>query len=125
MLVMALVSWWYTAAWSGLARRIEQRLTQVLNFFSVGLLFRTLFDPFRQIAAAHGAQGDVSVQFKAWLDKLFSRCVGFVVRSIFIGIGIVSAIGIMIFGVLQLLLWPCVPLLPVVAVLGMAMGWKL
>lgn len=124
MLAMALVSWWYTTAWSGLVRRIEQRLTSVLNFFSVGLLFRTLFDPFRQIAAS-GAQGDINVQFKAWLDRLFSRAVGFVVRSIFIVVGIFSTIGIMLFGILQLLLWPCVPLLPLIALLGLALGWKL
>lgn len=124
MLAIALVSWWYTTAWSGLARRIEQQLTSVLNFFSVGLLIRTLFDPFRQIAAS-GNKGDISVQFKAWLEKTFSRGVGFVVRSIFIVAGIFSTIGVMLFGVAQLVLWPCVPLLPIIAIFGLALGWKL
>lgn len=105
-------------------RRIEQRLTSVLNFFSVGLLLRTLFDPFRQISAG-GVQGDVSVQLRAWLDRQFSRAVGFVVRSIFIIVGIFSTLGIMLWGILQLILWPCIPLLPLIALFGLLLGWPL
>ncbi len=125
MLAMALVSWWYTTAWMGLAQSVEQRLGRVLNFFSVGLLARTLFDPFRQIAAMHTQGASLGVMMRAWADRLFSQCVGFVMRSIFIFLGMISTIFVMLFGVMQLLLWPCVPLLPLVAVLGLLLGWKL
>lgn len=124
MLPLALFSWWYTTAWRTMARRIQQRLNHALDFFSVGLLMRTLFDPFRQIAAVKG-QGNVNVQFHAWLDRTFSRFVGAAVRGTFIFVGSIVALFILLLGFVQMLLWPLVPLLPVIALLGLLMGWKL
>lgn len=50
------------------------------RLFSVGLLLKTLFNPFRQISAAP-VGGAAPVQLSAFFDKLFSRAVGMVVRS--------------------------------------------
>lgn len=124
MLAIALFSWWYTTAWKDLGRRIQRRIDHALDFFSVGLLIRTLFDPFRQIAAGK-VRGSVDAQFHAWLDRTFSRFIGAAVRSIFIIIGTVSMVAIMLIGLVQLFIWPLVPLLPIVGILGMLMGWKL
>jgi hypothetical protein len=122
MLAIALFSWWYTTAWVALGRRIERRLDQSLDFFSVGLLLRTLFDPFRQIAAVKG-HGSLDVQMRAWADRTFSRFFGAFVRTLFIIIGVVVSAIIMIIGGVQMILWPCVPLLPVIAIVGYVMGW--
>lgn len=121
MLLVALVSWWYTTAWNNLGKRVEQRLATVMSFFSVGLLFRTLFDPFRQIAAAQ-TKGSIDAQFRAWGDRLFSRAVGFVVRSIFIVFGLLAGLLTLLFGGLQIILWPFVPLLPVIGIVGFVGG---
>jgi hypothetical protein len=124
MLAIALFSWWYTTAWKDLARRIERRIQRTLDFFSVGLLFRTLFDPFRQIAAG-SVKGSVDAQFRAWADRTFSRFFGAAVRSLFIIIGLFSMVLSMIIGFIQLLIWPCIPLLPLIGIAGMTMGWTL
>lgn len=124
MLALALFSWWYTTAWKGVVSRLTMRLDRTLGFFSVGLLFRTLFDPFRQIAAAQ-VRGGLDVKMRAWMDRTFSRFIGAFMRSIFILLGILSALGVFVFGILQVLLWPLVPLLPLIALVGLLQGWTL
>lgn len=124
MLPIALISWWYTTAWVAVVRRVQEQLRTTLNFFSVGLLMRTLFDPFRQIAAVKG-RGSVDAQLRAWADRSFSRMVGAVVRGIFIVAGVTSAAFVAVLGVIQVLLWPCVPFMPLIAIMGMVAGWTL
>lgn len=124
MLALALFSWWYTTAWKDLAVRTQRRVGRTLGFFSVGLLLRTLFDPFRQIAAGQ-VRGSIDAQFRAWVDRTFSRFIGAAVRTIFIILGIVSAVVLMFVGFVQVLLWPLVPLLPAVAIIGFVQGWTL
>jgi hypothetical protein len=125
MLAIALFTWWYTTAWVSLGHHIERRLNKTLDFFSVGILLRTLFDPFRQIAAVKGHGGDLDAQMRAWADRTFSRVVGAFMRSLFVLIGMVTAVVLFVIGGLQMIIWPCVPLLPIVAIIGFAMGWTL
>lgn len=122
MILMALVSWWYGAGWSGVAKRLTARIDGTLAFFSVGLLLKTLFDPFRQIGAGR-VQGPLAVQFRAWGDRLFSRFVGFTVRTIVIFFGLTLMCFIALLGLLQLLLWPLIPVLPLVGVVVFLIGW--
>jgi hypothetical protein len=124
MMLLALVSWWYTTGWAEVARRVVGRMGRVLEAFSVGLLFKTLFAPFRQISAG-GVQGPMAVQLRAFGDRLFSRFFGAVVRGIFILFGLIGALLAGLFGLVQLLLWPLLPVLPLVGLLLMLMGWTL
>ena len=122
MLALALFSWWYTTAWKNLAQQIERRVDRCLDFFSVGLLFRTLFDPFRQISAG-SVRRAMDVKMRAWADRTFSRFFGAFVRSLFIVLGLLSSAVLIIVGFVQLILWPVVPLLPLIGIVGFALGW--
>lgn len=122
-MLVALIGWWYAAGWINVLQQTKQQVNSVTNFFSVGLLLRTWFDPFRQIAAAQ-TQGNINAMFHAWTDRLFSRCVGFVVRTIFIILGSLLALLSLLAGLVQLLIWPCIPALPVLAIIGFAAGWR-
>jgi hypothetical protein len=95
-----------------------------LEFFSVKLLLGTLFDPFRQIDAG-GVRGALQVQMRAFFDRTFSRFVGFFVRTAVILFGLTVACTILIVGVVQLLVWPLLPVLPVIgAVLNVLAKFK-
>jgi hypothetical protein len=122
MVFVALFSWWYTAGWAELARRVVGRATGVLQTFSVGLLARTLFAPFRQISAG-GVQGPLNAQVRALGDRLFSRIFGAVIRAFFILFGLVGALFMALLGLVQLVLWPLVPVLPVLGVILALTGW--
>lgn len=98
-----------------MAQLCGKRIRTSLEFFSVPLLVRTLFDPFRQIGA-DGAGQSLDAQVRAWGDRMFSRMVGFVVRSMVILFGITVTAAMLIVSALQILAWPFVPALPLIGV---------
>lgn len=122
MMLVAFFSWWYTTGWGELLGRVMVRVERVLQTFSVGLLFKTLFAPFRQISAGN-VQGPLDVQVRAFGDRLFSRLFGAFIRSFFIFFGLVSALLAGLIGLVQLLLWPVVPFLPLVGLVLALTGW--
>lgn len=121
MMLLATLTWWYTAGWAGLAGRIGRRIDRVMESFSVTLLLGTLFDPFRQIDAGRTQGRSFDAQLRAFGNRLFSRVFGAVVRSLFICIGIVAAVLTALVGLLQLVAWPIVPFLPFIS-LGLALA---
>jgi hypothetical protein len=114
MVFLALFSWWYTAGWAQLARRAVTRVVGVLDFFSVGLLFKSLFAPFRQISVGR-VQGPLDVQIRAWADRQISRAIGAAVRTVVILFGLTAVLLTIIVAVALLLLWPFVPFVPLIA----------
>ena len=111
MLFIALFSWWYTAGWAQLGERALNRIVDVLDFFSVGLLFKSLFAPFRQISVG-SVQGPLSVKLRAWGDKQISRAIGAMVRLAVIGFGLLATAMMVLVALGLLVLWPLVPAMP-------------
>ena len=101
---------------------MRERLASALDYFSIDLLLQTFFAPFRQISAGQ-VSGPIGVQWRAFVDRLISRCIGAVVRFFVIIIGIVSIIFFSVVGGLSLLLWPIVPLFPLIGLLLTFIGW--
>ncbi len=122
MIAIDLLAWWYTTECARVGRLIGARSRGVLDSFSVGLLSRTLFAPFRQIDAG-SVRGPLEVQLQAWGGRMFSRGFGFVVRSLFISAGVVCAGGIALVSSLQFLLWLCLPIAPLIGLVLMVTGW--
>lgn len=122
MLVVGFLQWWYTRGWMGFAQRLLDKIRSLADFFSLGLLLRTLFYPFRQISAYSDENASLQKQISAFFDKLLSRTIGAVVR-----------LGILIFGILAITVeaglgailafaWPFIPLVPIVAVFCAIVG---
>lgn len=125
MMLLATLAWWYTTGWAGLAGRIGHRVDRVMESFSVTILLGSLFDPFRQIDAGRTTGGSFDAQLQAFGNRLFSRLFGAVVRTLFIFIGIFTAMLTAVVGLLQLLMWPVVPFLPLVGIALAIMGVRL
>lgn len=115
MLILALFSWWYSTGWGRFARRLVRRLSDTLDFFSIGALLMSLFSPYRQLSAGK-VQGPLGVQLRAWADRQISRAIGAVVRLVVIIFGLVATLFTFIIELLLLIAWPLVPLLPVIAI---------
>lgn len=111
MVIFSLFSWWYTTGWVILLRRVGERVQSVLGFFSVPLLLGSLFAPFRQISAGR-VQGSLQVQLQAWGDRLFSRVIGAVIRSLLIIFGLISVAFVAAAGLICVLIWPFLPAAP-------------
>ncbi len=124
MMIVAMLSWWYAAGWVSAAKRAGRRVDAMLETFSVSLLLKTLFEPFRQISAGGTSRTSFDAQVRAFGDKLFSRVFGAFVRLLFIIIGSVAALFAGLFGIVELIVWPFVPLLPFIGITLTVMGWK-
>lgn len=108
--------WWYGPGWRDSANRLQARLIHIYLQFSVPILLPTMFAPWRRILTVP-AKG-LGNQFRAGLDNLVSRCVGFAVRlgALLIAMGMIIGTGLV--GGLILLLWPLLPLLGPILVVG-------
>lgn len=124
MFVIGLISWWYGRGWRGAAARVGRRLMGVEDYFSIDLLLKTFFSPFRQISAGK-VQGPLGVQMRAFFDRLVSRVIGAMIRLFTILIGLVALVLYAVIGLMVLVVWALVPLLPVVGVVLFVTGWTL
>ena len=97
------------------------RLDGLIDYFSIDLLAKTLFAPFRQDGAGR-VDGPLEVKFRAFLDKLISRILGAIIRMAILLIGLVSIALYVVWSALMLALWFVVPLLPLAGLVLAAMG---
>ena len=122
MFIVGLFSWWYGAGWVRCISGVRGGLASIYDYFSLDLLLRTLFSPFRQISAG-GVRGPIGVQLRAMLDNLISRVIGAVVRTIVIIVGTITLLISCFLGLLRIVVWPLIPLLPVVFVIFAISRW--
>jgi len=114
MLALDFIQWWYLRGWGIYFNSLMHRIHSTLEFFSIGLLLKTLFQPFRQISANDtSGRTDPGSVFNAIIDNLLSRTIGFFVRVGIIAIGCILTLLEVIFGFLLAVAWPLIPLLPV------------
>jgi hypothetical protein len=120
MFIVGLFSWWYGAGWRQRVSFASERLASVYDYFSIDLLLRTMFSPFRQISAG-SVKGPIGVQVRAWMDQLISRTIGFFVRTLIIMVGSITLFLLACLQVVLVILWGVVPFLTLVGI-GMALG---
>jgi hypothetical protein len=116
MLGIAFIRWWYGAGWNAVTVSVRHRVQRTIDSFSVPTLVRTLFSPWKRIVTVPGSGLDAHMH--AMADNLISRVVGFGVRLTVLFSAGVSLVALTIFGVMQIILWPLVPLLAVTCVIG-------
>ncbi len=122
MVIVGLVAWWYGVGWRLRVRLMREHIAQLYDFFSIDLLVRTLFSPFRQISAG-SVQGALTVQLRAWMDRLISRAIGSFVRTIVIVVGAASLMIAVAIHTILVILWAFVPLMPIGGVILAIAGW--
>ncbi len=117
---MGMLSWWYTDGWRRRVVWARNRLISSYDYFSIDLLARTLFSPWRQISAGK-VQGPIGVQLRAWFDNLISRIIGGFVRTLVMIIGIVTILVTVVVCGVVVITWAFVPFAPFIA-LGLTMA---
>ena len=115
MFLVGIFQWWYGAGWVRHARRSYVGILRTADVFSLALLLKTLFNPFKQISAGGGGTS-FPAQFQALVDRLFSRAVGATIRSltILIGMAVISARAV--WTLCSIALWTILPLVPLIGV---------
>ncbi len=122
MFIVGLLRWWYTRGWHRRAELVLRRIDATMDFFSIGLLLKTMFALFRQDGAG-SVDGPLSVKINAFFGRLISRCLGAMIRSTVLVIGLFAITGHALLGIAVLGLWAVVPIFPIIGFLLMVSGW--
>lgn len=122
MFIIGLLGWWYGPGWVMRVTRLREKLMNTLDYFSIDLLLRTFFSPFRQISAGQ-VRGPLGVQMRALLDRIISRVIGAMIRLTMIIIGSVFIVIYAAIGTLMVVFWGAIPLLPVAGIMLFMSGW--
>jgi hypothetical protein len=122
MFILGILSWWYGAGWRQRAAMLREKIMSTMDYFSIDLLAKTLFSPFRQISAGK-VQGPLGVQMRAFTDRVISRIIGGMIRTFMIIIGTAAILLYSIIGGIFVILWAFVPLLPIIGIVLFISGW--
>ena len=72
-MLISFLTWWYGKGLAWSAEKILEGIERSIDTFSLGLLIKTWFAPFRQIDALGVLNASIEVRIKKFFDKLFSR----------------------------------------------------
>jgi hypothetical protein len=122
MLIVGILSWWYGEGWKQRVVMQREKLASTMDYFSIDLLLRTFFSPFRQISAGK-VNGPLGVQMRAFFDRLISRMIGAMVRLFMIVIGTLAIIMYIVIGATWLIIWAFVPFFPIIGLILFISGW--
>lgn len=103
--------WHYTVAWVDLVRLCQNFCWFLWHFFSIGILFRTLFSPWRRLH--EGKSKDAAGVLGSVIMNLMLRAVGLGARLVTILFGLVTIILLSACFIVLLLIWPFLPLVVV------------
>jgi glucan phosphoethanolaminetransferase (alkaline phosphatase superfamily) len=120
MLALSLVTWWYGKGWAATIARLEAMITGISRLFSVPILLRTLFSPWKRIVSYPGASLDAKL--RAMADNMVSRAVGFVVRILVLLTALTIEALACCLGVVWVVAWPCIPLFGIVLLIKGILG---
>ena len=124
MLLTDLLGWWYGRGWKwAIQHQLKTRNARILEFFSVGALSKTLFAPFRQTYTG-SSQGSLGARLRALGDQTISRAIGLVVRLTLIVAAAVLMVANSIVSVASIIVWPLVPVSPLLGLLLCFLGVK-
>ena len=88
-----------------------------LDFFSVPLLFLTLFSPWRKYKWNYPKGFTITEYFNTFISNLFSRIIGTICRIVLIMLGFLSQIFIFVAGILVILFWILIPFILIALIL--------
>jgi len=122
MFILGLLQWWYGDGWARQVVVARDRVISIYDYFSVDLLAKSWFAPFRQISAGK-VSGPLQAHWNAFVDRTISRFVGAFMRTILIVIGVASIVMFSTAGVVAVFLWALLPVIPFIGLALAMIGW--
>ena len=111
LLLLRYFKWHYIDAPREILTAWGNFLWFIFNYFSVGLLLRTLFSPWRRITWDYGRGFDIGRYLFIFSSNLVSRILGAFVRVWLIGAGIIGELILLDAGSIFILCWFALPAL--------------
>lgn len=108
-----IVVWWISETPGRIIAAWKNFLRFNFNYFSVGLLLRTLFSPWRKYEVYRERGFNVGKFIESLISNLIFRLLGAFLRSILIFAGLVTEIFVALAGVAAFILWIFLPFIVV------------
>lgn len=108
VMVFEFLRWWYGPGWVDAWRKAGFLVVGIERAFSITILLKTLFLPWKQIVSLPGRS--IEEKIKAGIDNLISRMVGFFARLTALLAALVLGALCAVVGFLAAVLWPLLPL---------------
>lgn len=102
-------SWWYNQGVLGFWDGILVMTGKIYSYFSIHILLRTLFDPWKRDNYSI-ENGSLEARSKVMLDNLVSRVIGFVIRLFTMLFGLSLTISFFVLMFLILIIWLTLPI---------------
>lgn len=119
MLIVEFFTWWYGRGFVELFKRFGGLMSSVWQRFSVAILLKTLFAPWRRITTEGGRS--MQEQSRALVDNLVSRLVGFTIRFFVIIAALITMTLLIVVGVVFIIGWPLAPPLVLLSAIGVVL----
>lgn len=103
--------WYYSGAIKSLLNIWKNFIIFVREYYSIPLLLRTLFHPWRRDITKYGRGFSIKNFFETLAFNLISRGLGFFVRLVTVVIGLVCLIGVIALGIVAFILWLVLPVI--------------
>ena len=103
--------WHYGRGFSELFGIIKNFLRFAFHFFSIKLLFKTFFHPWRRMGESYEKGLNFEVAFSSLVVNTLMRIVGFVSRFAIILLGLVFCLLILVLGFFTSICWLLLPVL--------------
>jgi ABC-type transport system involved in cytochrome bd biosynthesis fused ATPase/permease subunit len=115
MAIAYLLGWWYGPGWLWVARSFQKWIKEIQETFSVSILLKTWFAPWKQI------QSPSSFRYflQSAIDNFISRFIGATVRTGMLLLAFLAIAFIAVSGLITLVCWPFVPLL----IIALPLSW--
>ena len=112
--IFSYIKWHYTKAYIDLASMCSDITIFLLNFFSIPVLFKTLFSRWQMLGESYKKGFDVEEMFGTFVLNFMMRIVGFFVRSatILIGLGCIAIF--LVASAASFIIWTFLPILTVI-----------
>lgn len=109
MLIFAFLKWWYSRGFRSYLEKFIDALKNAADFFSIRLLVRNFFSPFRQISAEGTSSLALDARLHAFFDFLISCLIGATIRFFILIIGLVVICAQFALGLVGAVAWPLAP----------------
>lgn len=107
---MNFLSWYYTQGVSYYLDSWSGSINHTLHYFSLGLLLRTLFSPWKKLIEIDKSPGfNLQKKFEIFTFNIISRGIGAVVRMGLFWVGVINVIGIALGGAVGFVFWLIFP----------------
>lgn len=110
VIILQFWGWYYSGAIKSLLSIWRNFIIFVREYFSIPLLLRTLFSPWRRDITKYGRGFSIKNFLETLSFNLISRGFGFLIRSTTIVMGLICLAGVIILGIIALIVWLILPI---------------